>query len=97
MLLGLVLAELSAGTLPLGSRSTRGLGQVVVSTIEVEGANREGVDLPSWDLNGCEALQQPATGAVVMTDTLYKGQHKLAEQVLEHLKAKYEKRTGLST
>ena len=91
VLLGLVLAELSAGTLPLGSRSTRGLGQVVVSTIEVEGANREGVDLPSWDLNGCEALQQPATGAVVMTDTLYKGQHKLAEQVLEHLKAKYEK------
>lgn len=91
VLLGLVLAELSAGTLPLGSRSTRGLGQVVVSTIEVEGANREGGDLPSWDLNGCEALQQPATGAVVMTDTLYKGQHKLAEQVLEHLKAKYEK------
>lgn len=91
VLLGLVLAELSAGTLPLGSRSTRGLGQVVVSTIEVEGANREGVDLPSWDLNGCDALQQPATGAGVMTDALYEGQCKLAEQVLEHLKAKYEK------
>ena len=30
VLLGLALAELSAGTLPLGSRSTRGLGQVVV-------------------------------------------------------------------
>ena len=91
VLLGLVLAELSAGTLPLGSRSTRGLGQVVVSTIEVEGADRDGVDLPSWDLNGCEALQQPATGAGVMTDALYKGQHELAEQVLEHLKGKYKK------
>lgn len=91
VLLGLVLAELSAGTLPLGSRSTRGLGQVVVSTIKVEGAGRKGVDLPSWSFTGCEALQQPATGAGVMTDTLYEGQCKLAEQVLEHLKAKYEK------
>ena len=91
ILLGLVLAELSAGTLPLGSRSTRGLGQVVVSTIEVEGAVRKGVDLPSWNFTGCEALQQPATGAGVMTDALYKGQHELAEQVLEHLKGKYKK------
>ena len=90
MLLGLALAELSAGTLPLGSRSTRGLGQVVVTTIEVEGADRERVDLPSWNFTGCEALQQPATGAGVMTDTLYEGQRKLAEQVLKHLKDKYE-------
>ena len=90
VLLGLVLAELSAGTLPLGSRSTRGLGQVVVSTIKVEGADREGVDLPSWNLNGCEALQQPATGAGVMTDTLYKGQRELAGRVLRHLKDKYD-------
>lgn len=91
VLLGLVLAELSAGTLPLGSRSTRGLGQVVVSTIEVEGANREGVDLPSWNLNGCEALQQPATGTGVMTDALYKGQRELAEQILKHLEDKNKK------
>lgn len=91
VLLGLVLAELTAGTLPLGSRSTRGLGQVVVSTIEVEGANREGVDLPSWELNGCEALQQPAPGVGVMTDALYEGQRELAEQVLKHLKDKYKK------
>lgn len=90
VLLGLVLAELSAGTLPLGSRSTRGLGQVVVTTIEVEGADREGVDLPSWNFTGCEALQQPTTGAGVMTDTLYEGQRKLAEQVLKHLKDKYK-------
>ena len=90
VLLGLVLAELSAGTLPLGSRSTRGLGQVVVSTIKVEGADREGVDLPSWDFNGCEALQQPATGAGVMTDALYKGQRELARQILQHLKDKYD-------
>ena len=91
VLLGLVLAELSAGTLPLGSRSTRGLGQVVVTTIEVEGADRKGVDLPSWNLTGCEALQQPATGAGVMTDALYKGQRELAGRVLCHLKNKYEK------
>ena len=90
VLLGLVLAELSAGTLPLGSRSTRGLGQVVVTTIEVEGADREGVDLPSCNFTGCEALQQSATGAGVMTDTLYEGQCKLAEQVLKHLKDKYK-------
>lgn len=90
VLLGLVLAELSAGTLPLGSRSTRGLGQVVVTTIEVEGADRKGVDLPSWNFTGCEALQQPATGAGVMTDALYKGQRELAGQVLHHLKAKYD-------
>ena len=90
VLLGLVLAELSAGTLPLGSRSTRGLGQVVVSTIEVEGADRKGVDLPSRNFTGCEALQQPETGAGAMTDALYEGQRKLAEQVLKHLKDKYE-------
>ena len=90
VLLGLVLTELSAGTLPLGSRSTRGLGQVVVTTIEVEGANRKGVDLPSWNFTGCEALQQPATGAGVMTDALYKGQRELAQRVLRHLKDKYD-------
>ena len=90
VLLGLVLAELSAGTLPLGSRSTRGLGQVVVTTIEVEAANRKGVDLPSWNFTGCEALQQPATGAGVMTDALYKGQRELARRVLRHLKDKYD-------
>ena len=90
VLLGLVLTELSAGTLPLGSRSTRGLGQVVVSTIKVEGADRKGVDLPSWNFTGCEALQQSATGAGVMTDTLYEGQRELAGRVLRHLKNKYK-------
>ena len=90
VLLGLVLAELTAGTLPLGSRSTRGLGQVVVTTIEVEGADRKGVDLPSWYFTGCEALQQPATGAGVMTDALYKGQRELAGQILQHLKDEYD-------
>lgn len=90
VLIGLVLAELSAGTLPLGSRSTRGLGQVVVTTIEVEGADRKGVDLPSWNFTGCEALQQPATGAGVMSDALYKGQRELAGRVLHHLKDKYD-------
>ncbi|WP_147680632.1 RAMP superfamily CRISPR-associated protein [Actinomyces ruminicola] len=36
-LLGLVLAELSTGTLPLGSRSTRGMGQVEVTRMRIEG------------------------------------------------------------
>lgn len=90
VLLGLVLAELSAGTLPLGSRSTRGLGQVVVTKIEVDGADRKGVDLPSWNFTGCEALQQPASGAGVMTDALYEGQRELAGRVLHHLKDKYD-------
>lgn len=36
-LLGLVLAELSTGTLPLGSRGTRGLGAVRVTAMRVEG------------------------------------------------------------
>ena len=90
VLLGLVLAELSAGTLPLGSRSTRGLGQVVVSSLTAKGTRRQGVELPSWDANGCEALQQPATGAGVMSDALYKGQRELAGRVLHHLKDKYD-------
>lgn len=90
VLLGLALAELSAGTLPLGSRSTRGLGKVVVTAIEVEGADRKGVDLPSWNFTGCEALQQPATGAGVITDALYKEQRELAGKILQHLKDKYD-------
>jgi len=90
VLLGLALAELSAGTLPLGSRSTRGLGQVVVSSLTAKGTRRQGVELPSWDAIACEALQQPATGAGVMSDALYKGQRELAGRVLHHLKDKYD-------
>ena len=82
VLLGLVLAELSTGTLPLGSRSTRGLGQVVVSSLTAKGTMHQGVELPSWNLKGCEALQHPATGACVMTEALYKGQRELAGEVL---------------
>ncbi|SDN85802.1 RAMP superfamily protein [Actinomyces ruminicola] len=36
-LLGLVLAELSTGTLPLGSRGTRGMGQVEVTRMQIDG------------------------------------------------------------
>lgn len=86
VLLGLVLAELAAGTLPLGSRSTRGLGQVVVSSLTVKGTKRQGVELPSWDANGCDALQQSETGAGVTTDALYKGQRKLVGEVLGYVK-----------
>ena len=54
-LLGLVLAELAAGTLPLGSRGTRGLGQVEVTGIRVEGGPSLGVE--DW------ALPAPSKGA----------------------------------
>ena len=47
-LLGLVLAELAASALPLGSRGTRGLGQVKVTGIRVEGGPSLGVE--DWAL-----------------------------------------------
>ncbi|MDO4900535.1 RAMP superfamily CRISPR-associated protein [Actinomyces sp.] len=46
-LLGLVLAELTTGTLPLGSRGTRGMGQVNVSAVRVE---TDGAFVPGWEL-----------------------------------------------
>ena len=54
-LLGLVLAELAAGTLPLGSRGTRGLGQVEVTRIKVEGGRSIGI--------GDQLFSAPAKGA----------------------------------
>ena len=47
-LLGLVLSELAAGTLPLGSRGTRGMGQVEVKAISVTGG--KGLGIESWSL-----------------------------------------------
>lgn len=85
VLLGLVLAELSAGTLPLGSRSTRGLGQVVVSSIDVRGCTREGVVIPAKTLSGGEALEHPGTAAISPTQDRYDAQHTLAGGVLEYL------------
>ncbi|RLP08359.1 RAMP superfamily CRISPR-associated protein [Propionibacterium australiense] len=57
-LLGLTLAELAAGTLPLGSRGTRGLGQVRVTRISVEGG--PGIVGEPWDLHdeGSEPLPE---------------------------------------
>ncbi|SDM24183.1 RAMP superfamily CRISPR-associated protein [Actinomyces ruminicola] len=46
-LLGLVIAELCTGTLPLGSRGTRGMGQVSVSAVRVETGNSI---IPGWNL-----------------------------------------------
>jgi len=85
VLLGLVLAELSAGTLPLGSRSTRGLGQVVVSSIDVRGCTREGVVIPAKTLSGGEALEHPGTAAISPTQDRYGAQRTLAGGVLEYL------------
>ena len=54
-LLGLVLAELAAGTLPLGSRGTRGLGQVEVTRITVTGGRSIGI--------GDQLFSAPSKGA----------------------------------
>ena len=88
VLLGLVLAELSAGTLPLGSRSTRGLGQVVVSSIDVRGCTRDAVVIPAKTLSGGDALKHPRTAASRPTQDRYDAQRKLAGNVLEYLREK---------
>lgn len=88
VLLGLALAELSAGTLPLGSRSTRGLGQVVVSSIDVRGCTRDDVEIPAKTLSGGDALKHPGTAASRPTQDRYDAQRKLAGEVLEYLREK---------
>ena len=45
-LLCIALAELSAGTLPLGGRTTRGYGQVEVTSLSVSGADGQVVNSP---------------------------------------------------
>ena len=90
VLLGLVLAELSAGTLPLGSRSTRGLGQVVVSSIDICGCTRGDVVIPAKTLSGGEALEHPGTAASSPTRDRYDAQHKLAGNVLDYLREDIE-------
>lgn len=51
-LLGLTLAELATGTLPLGSRGTRGMGQVKVKRLTVKGPE-DILPLPAqeWDIH----------------------------------------------
>ena len=51
-LLGLVLAEMAAGTLPLGSRGTRGMGQVEVTAMAVTGG--KGLGIENWSLKASE-------------------------------------------
>lgn len=46
-LLCIALAELSAGTLPLGGRTTRGHGQVEVTSLSVSGADGQVVNAPA--------------------------------------------------
>ena len=70
-LLGLVLAELAASALPLGSRGTRGLGQVKVTGIRVEGGPSLGVE--DWVL----AAPEEGGGAGAS----------LAEQILDRLRS----------
>ena len=86
VLLGLALAELSAGTLPLGSRSTRGLGQVVVSSIDIRGSAHEGAKIPAKERFGNEALEHPGTAASPPTQDRCDAQRRLAGAVLGFVK-----------
>jgi len=49
-LLCIALAELSAGTLPLGGKTTRGLGQVEVTSLSVSGADGQVVNSPAEEI-----------------------------------------------
>lgn len=49
-LLCIALAELSAGTLPLGGKTTRGLGQVEVTSLSVSGADDQVVNSPAEEI-----------------------------------------------
>lgn len=86
VLLGLALAELSAGTLPLGSRSTRGLGQVVVSSIDIRGSAHEGAKIPTKGCFGDQALDRPGTAASPPPQDRCDAQRRLAGAVLGFLK-----------
>ena len=70
-LLGLVLAELSTGTLPLGSRGTRGLGQVEVTGLTVE---------------GLELLGLPGDGSWTFTAGKGQSGRDAADALLKHLR-----------
>ena len=59
-LLGLVLAELATGTLPLGSRGTRGLGQVEVTRITVTGGRSIGIEGPPFSAPSKDAGESVA-------------------------------------
>lgn len=49
-LLCIALAELSAGTLPLGGKTTRGLGQVEVTSLSMSGADGQVVNSPAEEI-----------------------------------------------
>lgn len=51
VLLGLVVAELATGTLPIGSRGTRGMGAVEVSSMTVAGP-ADLIGAEKWELGG---------------------------------------------
>ena len=90
VLLGLALAALAAGTLPLGSRSTRGLGQVVVSSIDIRGSAHEGAKIPTKERFGDQALEHPGTAASSPTQDRHDAQRKLAGNVLDYLREDIE-------
>ncbi|WP_159813039.1 RAMP superfamily CRISPR-associated protein [Actinomyces sp. zg328] len=75
-LLGLTLAELATGALPLGSRGTRGLGQIHVTRVRVDG----GADIVGepWDFIDPGGDAADRDGAEVVS---------IASQVLKRLRA----------
>lgn len=82
-LLCLALAELCTGTLPLGGRTTRGLGEVTVSSLRIHNCDRRNpddsqkrvvVDEPTGDLRGAEdVLKYLRGGAATEPETQVDG------------------------
>ena len=82
-LLCLALAELCAGTLPLGGRTTRGLGEVTVSSLRIHNCGRRNpddsqkrvvVDEPTGNLRGAEdVLKYLRGGATTEPETQVDG------------------------
>ena len=66
-LLCLALAELSAGTLPLGGKTTRGLGQVEVTDVSVSGADDVIISVPIneklWPTEQVKGANAPQSAA----------------------------------
>ena len=92
-LLCIALAELSAGTLPLGGRTTRGHGQVEVTSLSVSGADGQVVNSPAepilWKRN--DSSEDDARGGATALlaylrdepekQNTYKGWHKCLQNL----------------
>lgn len=84
-LMGLALAELCTGSLPLGSRGTRGLGEVAVQKLVIEGPD-DVVPGGPWDLQGEPPSDRGAGAGAVDGASAEKAGVAIAKQLLEKLR-----------